>query len=576
MTNNRLEWQQLLPDHTPYQTLFSQAAQLAPAELSAVQPRLADALTIFCHPRSPSQFMLLKAQENNAYLALIANTIAQLPARQPEALSGYRYHIDGRQISIQPAQYQDDNFAATLRCGYQEWIEPEQLFGCVRIYKDDITLQPGLLHRVNGGTLILSARTLLAQPLMWLRLKQIIIDGQYHWLSPDERRPLPVEIPSMPVDLRLVVLGDRDSLGDIHDMEPELGELAIYGEFESHLQLIEPEDMVHWCSYINALCLENQLPLLAADAWPELFSLAVRYSGDQGNVPLCPQWLTHQLKHAALYTRQEEITGQAFIDAVTARRWREGYLSERMQDEIELGQVLIETEGDMIGQVNGLSVLEYPGYPLMFGEPTRISCVVHPGDGELTDVERKAELGGNLHAKGMMIMQAFLISELELEQQLPFSASIVFEQSYGEVDGDSASLAELSALVSALSQCPINQQLAVTGSVDQFGHVQPIGGVNEKIEGFFEVCQRRGLTGKQGVIIPSTNQRHLCLLPDVIDAVRKEQFHIYVVDSVAEALTLLTQVPYDDEHQPSLLAAIRERIAQLAPPERRRFPWFFR
>ncbi|ATO33698.1 Lon protease [Dickeya dianthicola] len=576
MTNNRLEWQQLLPDHTPYQTLFSQAALLAPAEFSAVQPRLADALTIFCHPRSPSRFMLLKAQENNAYLALIANAIAHLPARQSETLHGNRYQIDGRQISIQPAQYPDDNFAATLRCGYQEWIEPEQLFGCVRIDQDNISLQPGLLHRVNGGTLILSARTLLAQPLMWLRLKQIIIDGQYHWLSPDERRPLPVAIPPMPVDLRLIVLGDRESLGDIHEMEPELGELAIYGEFESQLQLIEPEDMVHWCSYINALCLENQLPLLAADAWPELFTLSVRYSGDQGNVPLCPQWLLHQLKHAALYARQEDITGQAIIDAVTARRWREGYLSERLQDEIELGQILIETEGDMIGQVNGLSVLEYPGYPLMFGEPTRISCVVHPGDGELTDVERKAELGGNLHAKGMMIMQAFLISELELEQQLPFSASIVFEQSYSEVDGDSASLAELSALVSALSLLPITQQLAVTGSVDQFGHVQPIGGVNEKIEGFFEVCQRRGLTGKQGVIIPATNQRHLCLLPEVIDAVREGQFHIYVVDSVAEALMLLTQMPYDDDRQPSLLTTIRERITQLAPPERRRFPWFFR
>ncbi|MDQ2195089.1 S16 family serine protease, partial [Vibrio sp. A14(2019)] len=169
--------------------------------------------------------------------------------------------------------------------------------------------------------------------------------------------------------------------------------------------------------------------------------------------------------------------------------------------------------------INGLSVLEYPGHPRAFGEPARISCVAHIGDGEFVDVERKAELGGNLHAKGMMIMQAFLNAELELDQPMPLSASIVFEQSYGEVDGDSASLAELCALISALSQQPINQQIAVTGSVDQFGHVQPIGGVNEKIEGFFEVCQRRGLTGTQGVILPSTNVRHLCLHPSVIDAV---------------------------------------------------------
>lgn len=575
LTSNQLEWQHLLPDHTPYQTLFSQAAQLAPAEFSAIQARLADALNIFCHPRSPSHFMLLKAQENNAYLALIANAVNTLVPSSDE-LYGSVYQIEKHQISIQPAQRQDDNFAATIHCGYREWIEPEQLFGCVRCFQDEISLQPGLIHQVNGGTLILSARTLLAQPLMWLRLKQIVLDGQYYWLSPDERRPLPVNIPPMPINIRVIILGDRESLGDIHEMEPELGELAIYGEFESQLQLIEPEDMVHWCSYINALCRENQLPLLAADAWNELFTLAVRYSGDQGCLPLCPQWLTHQLQYSALYAQQQkEITAQAIIDAVTARRWREGYLCERMQDEIELGQILIETEGYVIGQINGLSVLEYPGYPIMFGEPTRISCVVHPGDGEFTDVERKAELGGNLHAKGMMIMQAFLISELELEQQLPFSASIVFEQSYGEVDGDSASLAEFSTLISALALQPINQQIAATGSVDQFGHVQPIGGVNEKIEGFFEVCQRRGLTGHQGVILPAANQRHLCLHPDVIEAVRTGQFHLYPVETVAEALPLLTNVAYDDEQQPNLLSIIRERIALVQPQERRRFPWFF-
>jgi Lon-like ATP-dependent protease len=198
---------------------------------------------------------------------------------------------------------------------------------------------------------------------------------------------------------------------------------------------------------------------------------------------------------------------------------------------------------------------------------------VHLGDGEFTDVERKAELGGNLHAKGMMIMQAFLISELELDQPLPFSASIVFEQSYGEVDGDSASLAELCALISALSSQPITQQIAVTGSVDQFGNVQPIGGVNEKIEGFFEVCQRRGLTGKQGIIMPATNVRHLCLRQDVVDAVREGQFHLWAVDSAAEALPLLTGYPYSDEQQPNLLAAIQERIAQVNPQERRRWPW---
>ncbi|MFP9229753.1 AAA family ATPase [Pectobacterium cacticida] len=575
LTSNRLSWQHLLPNNTPYQTLFTQADQLPPVEFSGIQPRLADSLMLFCHPRSPSRLMLLKAQENSEYMAIIAQALGANVA-DAEAIHGSNYRIEGRHIRIEPATQPQDNFAATQYCDYREWIEPEQLFGCVRYFHDELTLHPGLIHQVNGGVLILSARTLLAQPLMWLRLKQIMAEGVFRWLSPDERKPLPIEVPSMPLDVRLIILGDRDSLADIHDMEPELAEHAIYGEFEAQLPLIETDDMARWCAYINALCNDNLLPRLDASVWPALVNLAIRYSGDQGNLPLCPRWLISQLKYASLYARDGKITEQSLVDAVTGRQWREGYLRERMQDEIELGQILIETEGDVIGQVNGLSVLEFPGHPAAFGEPVRISCVVHAGDGEFTDVERKAELAGNLHAKGMMIMQALLMTELELDQQFPFSVSMVFEQSYSEVDGDSASLAELCALVSALSQRPINQQLAVTGSVDQFGHVQPIGGVNEKIEGFFEVCLRRGLTGSQGVILPMANLRHLCLQDDVVNAVREGKFHLFPVETAPEALSLLTNCAYDDEHQPNLLAAIRERIGQLVPQERKRFPWFFR
>jgi Lon-like ATP-dependent protease len=571
LTNNRLEWQSLLPVATPYQAIFDSAAQLAPATFSAIQPRLDNALTLFLHPLSQPRFMLLKAQETREYLALIAQAAEKL---QPQnTVKGSHYVIDTSKITVEPAVRGDEPFAAGGACVYQEWIEPEQLFGCVRMHNGEITLQPGLIHQANGGVLILSVRSLLAQPLLWLRLKQMIIQRQFQWFTPDETRPLPVSIPPMPLELRLIVLGDRHGLADFHDIEPELCEQAIYGEYEDDLQLTEADDMVQWCSYINAVIAEQQLPPLAAEAWQPLMVQAVRYTGDQGNLPISPSWVSQQLSEAALYAEEEQISAKALEAALNSREWRESYLAERMQDEIELGQIMIETEGEVIGQINGLSVLDYPGHPRSFGEPSRISCVVHLGDGEFTDVERKAELGGNLHAKGMMIMQAFLISELDLDQQQPFSASIVFEQSYGEVDGDSASLAELCALVSALSQQPITQQIAVTGSVDQFGNVQPIGGVNEKIEGFFEVCLRRGLTGKQGVILPASNVRNLCLRQDVIDAVREEQFHLWAVDSVAEALPLLTGYPYADEQQPSLLAAIQERIAQVNQQERRQWPW---
>ncbi|WP_114195538.1 AAA family ATPase [Edaphovirga cremea] len=575
MTNNRLEWQTLLPDPAPYQAIFANAAQLPPVTFGAIQPRLENGLTLFCHPQSSPRFMTIKAQESREYLALIAQAVKEL---QPEEmpLAGSNYANNDHHFSVRPASRSSDLFAATSTCLFQDWVESEQLFGCVRIHKNEITLQPGLVHQVNGGVLILSIRSVLAQPLMWLRLKQMITDGWYRWLSPDETKPLPVTIPPMPLDLKLILVGDRHGLADLHEIEPEMVDTGLYGEFESDLPLTEPDDMELWCGYINTLADQLELPRLAEDAWPFFLNQSIRFSGDQGTLPLSPQWLNAQLSETALYNDEELLGLKAFEAAHNARAWRESYLAERMQDEIELGQILIETEGSIVGQINALSVLEYPGHPRAFGEPSRISCVVHLGDGEFTDVERKAELGGNLHAKGMMIMQAFLISELQLEQPLPFSASIVFEQSYGEVDGDSASLAELCSLISALSLHPINQQIAVTGSVDQFGNVQPIGGINEKIEGFFEVCQRRGLTGQQGVILPATNVRHLCLQPQVVDAVREGQFHLWAVTSADEALSIITGLPYADEHQPSLLGAIQERIAQVSLLDRRPLFWPFR
>ena len=312
---------------------------------------------------------------------------------------------------------------------------------------------------------------------------------------------------------------------------------------------------------------------MAADAWPLLIQEAARYTGDQETLPLCPLWIARQLREAAAFCEGGQITAEEMQTMLARREWREGYLAERIQDEILQEQIMIETEGECIGQINALSVIEFPGHPRPFGEPSRISCVVHIGDGEFIDVERKAELGGNIHAKGMMIMQAFLMSELELEQQLPFTASLTFEQSYSEVDGDSASMAELCALISALAGVPINQSIAITGSVDQFGRVQPVGGLNEKIEGFFTICQQRGLTGKQGVIIPAANIRHLSLAAELRQAVADEQFFIWAVEDVTEALPVLTQLLWDGEGQ-TLRQTIQERIAQATQQEsRHRFPW---
>ncbi|AHF77627.1 Putative ATP-dependent protease [Sodalis praecaptivus] len=575
MTNKKLEWKYLLPDLAGFAAVFDQPCPPLSAPLATLQARLTDGLTQFCHSRSPSRFMLLTAQEEEEYFQLIAETVKQiLPAAGHPV--GSRYVVTGMGVSEQPATKADDNFAARDACVWQSWVEYEPLFGALRCYRDVIDLQPGLVHHANGGVLIVGVRALVSQPLLWLRLKQMILQQRFDWLPVDDRRPLPVSVPSMPLNLRLIVVGDREGLADLNDLEPELTRLALYGEFESELRIAGAEEMSQWCAWVNTLAQRQGLPLLSADAWPALVRQSVRYSGDQCQLPLCPQWLIRRLKEAALYGSQQALTAAAFIDSERTRVWRESYLSERMQDEIAEGQIMVDTEGQVVGQVNALSVLDFPGHPLPFGEPSRISCVVHLGDGEINDVERKAELGGNLHAKGMMIMQAFLMSALELDQQLPFSASLVFEQSYGEVDGDSASLAEGVALISALAERPINQQIAVTGSVDQFGRVQPIGGVNEKIEGFFALCRSRELTGAQGVILPTANVRHLCLNDDVIEAVREGQFSLWAVDTIDEALEILTAMPFDHDKGPSLLASIRERIANVNLHERQRLPWGFR
>lgn len=573
MSNKRIEWQSLLPSITPYQDVFDAASQLAPTSFETIQPKLASALALFCHPNSLMQFMLLKAKETREYLSLIARIVQQFPSKNTEC-KGSNYVIQrGGKISVEEANCHDGPFAARGKCLFQEWVESEQLFGCVRIYNAEISLQPGLLHNANGGVLILAARSLITQPLLWLRLKQMITQRQFYWISPDEMHPLPITVPPMPLELRLIIVGDRQELASFYEIEPDFTEQAIYGEYEDYLKLNELKDMSQWCGYVKSVILERQLPPMAADAWPPLVRNAVRYSGDQSILPLSLQWIGLQLAEASLYTKENIITEKSFIDSMSAREWRESYLEESMRHEIELGQIMIETEGEVVGQINGLSILDYLGYPRSLGEPSRISCVVHFGDGELTDVERKSDLGGNLHAKGMMIMQAFLISELDLNHQLPFSASIVFEQSHSEVDGDSASLAELCALISALSQQPIRQQIAVTGAVDQFGKVQQIGGINEKVEGFFQVCLRRGLSGKQGVILPATNVRHLCLRKDVVNAVREGQFHLWGVSNVAEALPLLTGSVYSDAQYQNLLSAIHKRIIKVNSQERRCWPW---
>jgi len=575
LTITKLAWRDLVPDTESYQERFTQSelAQEHEFIISDTQPRLHYALEQMLSPWATSPFMLLKAPEEAEYVTLLGDAMRQLQP-QEETVFGGEYRISGRDVTFTMAKQPDDRFAAKGEVVTANWAEAEQLFGCLRQFNGELTLQPGLVHRANGGVLIISLRTLLLQPLLWMRLKTIVNQQRFDWPGYDESRPLPVSIPSMPMSLTVVLTGDRQSLADFQELEPELAELAVYSEYEDTLQIADADDMARWGQWVLAVAERFALPVPAADAWSGLIREAVRYTGDQETLPLCPLWIGKQLREVGVISDGNSFTGEQLARMLAQREWREGYLADRMQDEILLEQILVETEGERIGQINALSVIEFPGHPRAFGEPSRISCVVHIGDGEFTDIERKAELGGNIHAKGMMIMQAFLMSELQLEQQIPFSASLTFEQSYSEVDGDSASMAELCALISALAEVPINQNIAITGSVDQFGRAQPVGGLNEKIEGFFAICQQRGLNGKQGVIIPVPNVRHLSLSQALLDAVEQEQFAIWAIEGIEDALPLLTNLDWDGEGQTTLMQTIQERIEQATQHEaRHRYPW---
>nr|WP_217332422.1 Lon protease family protein [Gilliamella apis] len=541
------------------------------------QPRVAAAVSLLCKNSNThyrSRFMLLKASENELFFDLLKQSVK--PSLTTTTL-GYSYYFSENKITLTQAKSKQDNFAVQDDCLTATVVDIEKLFGCVRQPENSpVKLQAGLVHQANGGVLILGLRSLLAQPIIWTKLKQMVMSQTFEWFSADDSHPLPLSIPAMPLDLRIILVGDRLSLAELQEFEPEFYSSSIYAEFESELKVTESRQINDWMNYLQFISRQLALPKIEKTAFPKIYKHATRYTGDQYYLPLSIEWIQSLLLNSSYFVQNENIDTLAVSKALEQKTWRENYLTERFHDEFFTNQIMIDTKSQVVGQINGLSVIEYPGYPKAIGEPTRLSCLVHFGDGELIDIERKTDLAGNIHSKGMMIMQAFVMSEFAINHQLPFSTSLVFEQSYSEIDGDSASLAGLCALISALSNQPIDQQLAVTGSVDQFGHVQSIGGVNEKIEGFFAVCQHQGLTGQQGVIIPATNQRHLSLSDEVIEAINNDKFSIWAVEHVADALYLLTGIPFKDENQISLYKLIHARMQSMLVQDRKHDGWLSR
>jgi lon-related putative ATP-dependent protease len=440
-------------------------------------------------------------------------------------------------------------------------------------------IKPGALHRANGGYLILDARQLLLQPYAWDGLKRILrsqlirIESLGQALSLVSTVSLEPEV--IPLDVKVILIGERMLYYLLHHYDPDFGELfKVEADFNQEMSRT-PESNQLYAQLIASLARKNELRPFDRNAVARIITHSARLAGDTEKLSVHLLSVADLLREADYWASVNGnglVTAKDVQCAIDAQIHRADRLRERVQEGIQRGTILIDTTGERIGQINGLSVLSLGNFA--FGQPSRITARVRLGGGKVIDIEREVDMGGPIHSKGVLILSSFLGARYAADYPLSLSASLVFEQSYGGVDGDSASMAELCALLSALANVPIKQSLAITGSVNQHGEAQPIGGVNEKIEGFFDVCQGRGLTGEQGVIIPSSNVQHLMLRRDVVEAVKEKQFHIYAMETVDQAIELLTGVPAGRRLRSGRFAAgsinqrVEDRLIKLAEKQR--------
>ena len=454
--------------------------------------------------------------------------------------------------------YKQDSGAPVI---YESHPTYQNLFGRIEYMSDQGALITtyrricsGSLHRANGGYLILDAEKILTYPFVWEGLKRALKAGKIEIETPFSEfgiNTITLKPEVIPLNVKVILVGSRDIYYLLEDMDSEFNEMfRVLADFDNNIELTE-------------------------DSIEQFVTLMVKQASDSGALPLTKAAIARLIEHSCRLSENQyrlsarindslEIIGEANflcsgagkieIDkpqielALSAKESRSGRIAEEVLEEMIEGTILIDTEGEAIGKVNGLTVMDVGGSS--FGAPARITTTVYPGSRGIVDIEKEADLGQAIHTKGVMILTGYLGHSYAQEFPLAISASIALEQSYGYVDGDSASLAELCCLISALTRTPIKQGFAITGSINQYGEVQAIGGVNEKIEGFFKLCKARGLNGQHAVIIPVSNKRNLMLKQEVIDAVEQGVFTIYVVSDVNETIELLmgkTAGSMDDE-----------------------------
>lgn len=424
-------------------------------------------------------------------------------------------------------------------------IEHVSQFGA--LVTDFTMIRPGALHRANGGYLVLDARKVLSEVFCWEALKRALRSETVIIVSAAEQLSLgntvSLEPEPIPLKLKVILIGERIFYYLLNSLDPDFADLfKVEVDFDEELSRTEENSRLY-ASLIATIARKHKLRPLNSTAVARVIDEAVRFAEDADRLSLRVGLLADLLREADFWAQQAKrktITVRNVERAISEQINRADRIRERSHEAITRNIVLIETDGEAVGQINGLSVIGLNNFN--FGRPTRITARTRMGSGKVVDIERETKLGGPLHSKGVLILSAFLSANFALDMPMSLWASVVFEQSYGGVEGDSASSAELYALLSALADVPLHQSLAVTGSVNQYGQVQVIGGVNEKIEGYFDICNTRGLTGKQGVLIPASNTKHLMLRPDVVAASRKRKFNIYAVETISQGIEVLTGV----------------------------------
>jgi lon-related putative ATP-dependent protease len=467
-------------------------------------------------------------------------------------------------------------------------IEHMARFGA--LLTDFNLILPGALHRANGGYLVLDVERLLTGNFGWESLKRALRAGEIRTVSLEQMLSLAstvsLEPEPIPLDLKVVLVGPPTLYYLLSAYDSDFRDLfKVAADFEDRVPRTAENSMLY-ARLLGGMVRREKLRTLDRTAAARCIEHASRLTEDKDKLSARIADMMDLLREAdyiAGKAGREAIGADDVQAAIDAQIRRADRIYRRVQEEIGRNTIRIETEGSVAGQVNGLSVVGIGGFA--FGQPSRITARIRLGHGEVIDIEREVALGGPLHSKGVLILAGFLGGRFGGNAPLSLTASLVFEQSYGGVDGDSASSAELYALISALADAPIRQSFAVTGSVDQLGRVQAIGGVNEKIEGFFDVCQVKGLTGDQGVLIPASNVKHLMLRRDVVEACAAGRFRVIPVETIDQGIELLTGIPAGalglaGQYPPgsinhrvaSRLAALSRKARQAAPagPQRQR------